>query len=118
MLELFFKDAYIRNFMVSAFLPTYPTPMSLFNSVSKDNPIIIHSTWLELLRENLEQNQMQRRNDTIRRSLEETLEKGMLGFFFFFFFFFYESLYMMHTGHTITTQLIPVCALLNTTTSI
>ena len=39
-------------------------------------------------------------------------------FFIFFIFFFYESLYMMHTGHTITTQLIPVCALLNTTTSI
>ena len=32
----------------SAFLPIYPTPMSLFNSVSKDNPIIKHSTWLKL----------------------------------------------------------------------
>ena len=37
----------------SAFLPTYPTPMSLFNSVSEDNPIIIHSTWLQLLRERI-----------------------------------------------------------------
>ena len=69
----------IKKKHISAFLPTYPTPMSLFNSVSKDNPFIIHSTWLELLRANLEQNQMQRRNDTIRGSLEETLEKGMLG---------------------------------------
>ena len=39
-------------------------------------------------------------------------------FCFFVCLFFYESLYMMHTGHTITIQLIPVCALLNTTTSI
>ncbi len=30
----------------------------------------------------------------------------------FFLFFFYENLYVMHTGHTIATQLIPVCALL------
>ena len=38
---------------ISAFLPTYPTPMSLFNSVSKDNPIIKHFTWLGLLRERI-----------------------------------------------------------------
>ena len=47
-----------------------------------------------------------------------SLNRCFFFFFFFFCFFFYESLYVMHTGHTITTQLIPVCALLNTTTSI
>ena len=40
----------------SAFLPTYPTPTSLFNSVSEDDDftsLIKHSAWLELLRERI-----------------------------------------------------------------
>ena len=37
----------------AAFLPTYPTPMSLFNSLAKDNQTHLdhHSAWLSFLRE-------------------------------------------------------------------
>ena len=37
----------------AAFLPTYPTPMTIFNSLSKDHqtPRAHHSAWLQFLRE-------------------------------------------------------------------
>ena len=39
----------------SAFLPTYPTPMTLFNSLANNsgNSPLQHSTWLEFLRERI-----------------------------------------------------------------
>ena len=44
--------AYFRKHK-AAFLPTYPTPMSLFNSLAKDNQTHLdhHSAWLSFLRE-------------------------------------------------------------------
>ena len=73
--------AYFRKHK-AAFLPTYPTPMSLFNSLAKDNQTHLdhHSAWLSFLRDRVwSRNKIWRGNDSIWRCLITALAKILLG---------------------------------------